>query len=114
MKNFELFRDMIKVQKIMSPPFAAGDCSLRISVYQSPVNNSEHLSLCLESKVSTACIQHRQPSCMFHPSRQYAILHMEFPVSVGCTVASAPLAWHSGTLLDGAFLTWNCSSSSSW
>ncbi|BDA47782.1 probable MATH domain and coiled-coil domain-containing protein At3g at N-terminal half [Coccomyxa sp. Obi] len=49
-KNFELFREMIKVQKIMSPPFAAGDCSLRISVYQSPVNNSEHLSLCLESK----------------------------------------------------------------
>lgn len=52
-KNFELFREMIKVQKIMSPPFAAGDCSLRISVYQSPVNSSEHLSLCLESKVST-------------------------------------------------------------
>lgn len=51
-KNFELFREMIKVQKIMSPPFAAGDCSLRISVYQSPVNSSEHLSLCLESKVS--------------------------------------------------------------
>jgi len=51
-KNFELFREMIKVQKIMSPPFAAGDCSLRISVYQSPVNGSEHLSLCLESKVS--------------------------------------------------------------
>ena len=50
-RNFELFRDMIRAQKIMSPPFPAGDCSLRISVYQSPVAGSEHLSLCLESKV---------------------------------------------------------------
>ena len=51
MRNFELFREMIRAQKIMSPPFPAGDCSLRISVYQSPVSGSEHLSLCLESKV---------------------------------------------------------------
>jgi hypothetical protein len=50
-RNFELFREMIRAQKIMSPPFPAGDCSLRISVYQSPVSGSEHLSLCLESKV---------------------------------------------------------------
>ena len=52
MNNFGLFRDMIRVQKIMSPPFPAGDCSLRISVYQSTVGGKEHLSLCLESKVS--------------------------------------------------------------
>lgn len=51
--NFGLFRDMIRVQKIMSPPFPAGDCSLRISVYQSTVGGKEHLSLCLESKVSS-------------------------------------------------------------
>ena len=51
MSNFGLFRDMIRVQKIMSPPFSAGDCSLRISVYQSTVGGKEHLSLCLESKV---------------------------------------------------------------
>jgi hypothetical protein len=49
--NFRLFRDMIRVQKIMSPPFPAGDCSLRISVYQSTVAGKDHLSLCLESKV---------------------------------------------------------------
>ncbi len=49
--NFGLFRDMIRVQKIMSPPFPAGDCSLRISVYQSTVGGKDHLSLCLESKV---------------------------------------------------------------
>ena len=47
MNNFGLFRDMIRVQKIMSPPFSAGDCSLRISVYQSTVGGKEHLSLCL-------------------------------------------------------------------
>ena len=51
MSNFGLFRDMIRAQKIMSPPFSAGDCSLRISVYQSTVGGKEHLSLCLESKV---------------------------------------------------------------
>ena len=51
MNNFGLFRDMIRVQKIMSPPFPAGDCSLRISVYQSTVGGKDYLSLCLESKV---------------------------------------------------------------
>ena len=55
MSNFGLFRDMIRVQKIMSPPFSAGDCSLRISVYQSTVGGKEHLSLCLESKVGATC-----------------------------------------------------------
>ena len=27
-RNFELFREMIRAQKIMSPPFPAGDCAL--------------------------------------------------------------------------------------
>lgn len=48
--NFSLFKEMIKTQKIMSPIFPAGECNLRISVYQSVVNGVEHLSLCLESK----------------------------------------------------------------
>ncbi|GAB2215403.1 hypothetical protein Droror1_Dr00019786 [Drosera rotundifolia] len=48
--NFSLFREMIKTQKIMSPVFPAGECNLRISVYQSSVNGVEFLSMCLESK----------------------------------------------------------------
>ncbi|RWW00683.1 hypothetical protein GW17_00036339 [Ensete ventricosum] len=48
--NFSLFREMIKTQKIMSPVFPAGDCNLRISVYQSSVAAVDHLSMCLESK----------------------------------------------------------------
>ncbi|KAJ8558538.1 hypothetical protein K7X08_034067 [Anisodus acutangulus] len=48
--NFSLFKEMIKTQKIMSPVFPAGECNLRISVYQSAVNGVEYLSMCLESK----------------------------------------------------------------
>ncbi|XP_051137065.1 uncharacterized protein LOC127255534 isoform X2 [Andrographis paniculata] len=48
--NFTLFKEMIKTQKIMSPVFPAGECNLRISVYQSVVNGVEYLSMCLESK----------------------------------------------------------------
>ena len=50
MQNFGLFQDMIKSQKIMSPAFPAGDCTLRLSVYQSSVNGVNYLSMCLESK----------------------------------------------------------------
>ncbi|KAH0989546.1 hypothetical protein GBA52_001029 [Prunus armeniaca] len=46
--NFSLFKEMIKTQKIMSPVFPAGECNLRISVYQSSVNGVEYLSMCLE------------------------------------------------------------------
>ena len=49
-QNFGLFQDMIKSQKIMSPAFPAGDCTLRLSVYQSSVNGVNYLSMCLESK----------------------------------------------------------------
>ncbi|XP_042484994.1 MATH domain and coiled-coil domain-containing protein At3g58200-like [Macadamia integrifolia] len=49
-RNFSLFKEMIKTQKIMSPVFPAGECNLRISVYQSSVNGVEYLSMCLESK----------------------------------------------------------------
>lgn len=45
---------MIKTQKVMSPCFPAGDCNFRLSVYQSNVNGTEHLSMCLESKESDA------------------------------------------------------------
>lgn len=48
--NFNLFMDMIKTQKIMSPTFPAGDCCLQMSVYQLTVDGTEYLSLCLESK----------------------------------------------------------------
>ncbi|KAL3497340.1 hypothetical protein ACH5RR_040072 [Cinchona calisaya] len=41
---------MIKTQKVMSSVFPAGECNLRISVYQSSVNGVEYLSMCLESK----------------------------------------------------------------
>lgn len=43
---------MIKSQKIMSPAWPAGNLSLRLSVYQSIVNNESYLSMCLESKDS--------------------------------------------------------------
>lgn len=48
--NFSLFKEMIKTQKIMSPVFPAGECNLRISVYQSSVSGVDFLSMCLESK----------------------------------------------------------------
>ncbi|KAL5985714.1 hypothetical protein ACLOJK_027701 [Asimina triloba] len=49
-RNFSLFKEMIKTQKVMSPVFPAGECNLRISVYQSSVNGTDYLSMCLESK----------------------------------------------------------------
>lgn len=39
--NWSLFSEMIKTQKIMSPVFPAGECSLRLSVYQSLVVRSQ-------------------------------------------------------------------------
>lgn len=52
-RNFSLFREMIRTQKIMSPVFPAGACSLRLSVYQSTVNGQEYLSMCLGERRST-------------------------------------------------------------
>ncbi len=43
--NFPLFREMIKAQKIMSPVFSAGECSLRLSVYQSSVGSIDYMSM---------------------------------------------------------------------
>lgn len=43
--NFPLFREMIKTQKIMSPVFLVGECSLRLSVYQSSVSGVDYLSM---------------------------------------------------------------------
>ncbi len=56
-RNLALFREMIKTQKIMSPAFPAGECSLRLSVYQSTVAGADFLSLCLESKVRRSSLR---------------------------------------------------------
>ncbi|CAL0319148.1 unnamed protein product [Lupinus luteus] len=68
--NFNLFKDMIKTQKIMSPVFPAGECNLRISVYQSSVNGVDYLSMCLESKDTdkTVLLSDRSCWCLFRMS----------------------------------------------
>ncbi|KAK9079979.1 hypothetical protein SSX86_001654 [Deinandra increscens subsp. villosa] len=67
--NFSLFKEMIKTQKIMSPVFPAGDCNLRISIYQSSVNGVDYLSMCLESKdTEKASISDRSCWCLFRMS----------------------------------------------
>lgn len=48
--NISMFMEVMSMQKIMSPVFPAGGCQLRLSVYQSMVNDVEYLSMCLESK----------------------------------------------------------------
>ena len=49
-QNFSVFQPLLRTQKIMSPAFPAGECALRMSVYQSSVGGMDYLSLCLESK----------------------------------------------------------------
>ncbi|CAI9772917.1 unnamed protein product [Fraxinus pennsylvanica] len=68
--NFSLFKEMIKTQKIMSPVFPAGECNLRISVYQSILNGVEYLSMCLESKDTekNAMVLDRSCWCLFRMS----------------------------------------------
>ncbi|KAF8407158.1 hypothetical protein HHK36_006284 [Tetracentron sinense] len=67
--NFSLFKEMIKTQKIMSPVFPAGECNLRISVYQSSANGVEHLSMCLESKdTEKSAVPDRSCWCLFRMS----------------------------------------------
>ncbi|KAG8381741.1 hypothetical protein BUALT_Bualt05G0004100 [Buddleja alternifolia] len=68
--NFSLFKEMIKSQKIMSPVFPAGECNLRISVYQSVVNGVEYLSMCLESKDTekNSLLSDRSCWCLFRMS----------------------------------------------
>ncbi|XP_073138967.1 uncharacterized protein [Henckelia pumila] len=68
--NFSLFKDMIKTQKVMSPVFPAGECNLRISVYQSVVNGVEYLSMCLESKDTekNLLVSDRSCWCLFRMS----------------------------------------------
>lgn len=67
--NFNLFREMIKTQKIMSPVFPAGECNLRISIYQSSVNGVDYLSMCLESKdTEKASVSDRSCWCLFRMS----------------------------------------------
>ncbi|AES73609.2 putative ubiquitinyl hydrolase 1 [Medicago truncatula] len=68
--NFSLFKEMIRTQKIMSPIFPAGECNLRISVYQSTVSGVEYLSMCLESKDTdkNAMLSDRSCWCLFRMS----------------------------------------------
>ncbi|XP_057958521.1 uncharacterized protein LOC131151284 [Malania oleifera] len=67
--NFSLFKEMIKTQKIMSPVFPAGECNLRISVYQSSVSGVEYLSMCLESKdTEKTVVSDRSCWCLFRMS----------------------------------------------
>ncbi|XP_021769368.1 uncharacterized protein LOC110733609 [Chenopodium quinoa] len=84
--NFSLFKEMIKTQKIMSPVFPAGECNLRISVYQSSVNGVEHLSMCLESKDTekssgtTVLLSERSCWCLFRMSvlnQKQGLNHMQ-------------------------------------
>ncbi|XP_077214729.1 uncharacterized protein LOC143849557 [Tasmannia lanceolata] len=67
--NFSVFKDMMKTQKIMSPVFPAGECNLRISVYQSTVNSIDYLSMCLESKdTEKSVLSERSCWCIFRMS----------------------------------------------
>ncbi|MCO5614616.1 hypothetical protein L7F22_068900 [Adiantum nelumboides] len=67
--NFALFKEMIKTQKIMSPVFPAGECNLRLSVYQSSVSGIEYLSMCLESKDTEKSVSmERSCWCLFRMS----------------------------------------------
>eukprot|EP01018_Ginkgo_biloba_P001927 Gb_20787 [translate_table: standard] len=67
--NLPLFKEMIKTQKIMSPVFPAGECNLRLSVYQSCVNGLEYLSMCLESKdTDKSAVPERSCWCLFRIS----------------------------------------------
>nr|PNR60391.1 hypothetical protein PHYPA_003184 [Physcomitrium patens] len=67
--NLSLFKEMIKTQKIMSPVFPAGDCSLRLSVYQSSVSGVDYLSMCLESKdTEKSSVPERSCWCLFRMS----------------------------------------------
>ena len=70
-RNFSLFKEMIRTQKLMSPAFSAGECSLRLSVYQSSVSNVDYLSLCLESKeTDKSGPSERSCWCLFRLSLQ--------------------------------------------
>jgi hypothetical protein len=50
--NISMFMEVMSLQKIMSPVFPAGDCLLRLSVYQSVVQDTDYLSMCLETRDS--------------------------------------------------------------
>ncbi|CAM6084873.1 unnamed protein product [Calypogeia fissa] len=67
--NLSLFKEMIKTQKIMSPVFPAGECNLRLSVYQSSVSGVDYLSMCLESKdTEKSVVPERSCWCLFRMS----------------------------------------------
>ncbi|CAL9234010.1 unnamed protein product [Arabidopsis halleri] len=68
--NFSLFKETMKTQKITSPVFVAGECYLRIGVYQSVVNEQEYLSMCLDSKDTekSTVVSDKSSWCLFSMS----------------------------------------------
>ena len=79
---------MIKTQKIMSPAFPAGECSLRLSVYQSTVAGADFLSLCLES---TARARRRRPLAAMAPAAAAAARFARTRATARCLLCSARL-----------------------
>ncbi|KAL7168455.1 hypothetical protein ACSBR2_038819 [Camellia fascicularis] len=69
-KNFSLFREMIKTHKLLSPSFPAEECNLRISVHRYVADKVEYLYLCLDSKEmeNLTGFEYRSCWCMFRMS----------------------------------------------
>ena len=65
LNNFFVFKDIFKTQKLVSPYFQVGECSVQICIYRSYVNRIEYLSMCLEGKEYTA---ERNCWCLFRVS----------------------------------------------
>lgn len=69
--NISMFMEVMSLQKIMSPVFPAGDCLLRLSVYQSIVGDTDYLSMCLETKDSEkGSVSDKSCWCLFRMSVQ--------------------------------------------
>ena len=69
--NISMFMEVMSLQKIMSPVFPAGDCLLRLSVYQSVVGDADYLSMCLETKDSEkGSVSDKSCWCLFRMSVQ--------------------------------------------
>ncbi|XP_022729174.1 uncharacterized protein LOC111284647 isoform X2 [Durio zibethinus] len=71
-KNFSLFKEMIKTQKIVSPDFQVGEVVVHIKVYKTKVNGVGCLSLFLEASEAHKCAKCATPDksswCLFRIS----------------------------------------------
>ena len=65
LKNFVVFKDIFKTQKLVSPAFQVGECSVRICIYRSWINGVEYLSMSLEGREFTP---DRNCWCLFRVS----------------------------------------------